>query len=601
MPLIRKRGGFASWISRNLTDTAILALSIVALSIVALSTIGASNGLGQDKPASQTVIAGDLFQFPPTTPDGILEAATMTRDLNRQDDARLFIRKLLELQLSDAEWRALRRRAGAGPFLELSADAKLLPEARELLHAVNAASKPQPLTESELQELIQALATPGEAATEAAVTLIANGGASAAALLAADAGSPAGKVAAQLLENHARDMRFGLLEQLPLADTAGQLRILKLLAGTADPNIAPRLLRWQFGPEVESTLRTQAAMAVAKLSQGGLTVGSSAEAAEVLTQLGTRLLKAATARFSRMHGAVVDEASKSQDLQAELLNEASLCLTDAVALDEANRRAAAILLVARSAAADPSMTAATTVAAGQPVAELSNALQIAVEIGADNAAVELLRGLQASDYSAITTETGDHVAKALREAVNSPDPRVRFLASHIAINVTHSEISDSAVQRTLTSVRDGGLKPEAVVVDSNNQSLRNLDVALEDAGFIVAPRQTGQDGFDAAVGQMNCELILIDAEAAGWPLATTLANLRSDARTRYAPIVVIGPDRFARRVSRLGETHAGVWFLSEPVAGETLALKLASLNLPPHVLSPEDRAVMKQQLSGSVK
>ncbi len=596
MPLIRKRGGFASWISRNLTNTAILALSIVAL-----PTIGASNGLGQDEPVSQTVIAGDLFQFPPTTPDGILEAATITRDLNRQDDARQFIRKLLELQLSDVEWRALRRRAGAVPFLELSADAKLLPEARELLHAVNAASKPQPLTESELQGLIQALASPGEAATEAAVALVANGGASAAALLAADAETPAGKVAKQLLENHARDMRFGLLEQLRLADSAGQLRILELLAGTADANMAPRLLRWQFDPEMEATVRTQAALAVSRLSKGGLTVESSAEAADLLMQLGTKLLEAATARFSGVRKTVVDEEAKSQDLQAELLMEASLCLSDAVTLDETNRRAAAILLAAKSAAADPSMSAASSVAAGEPLIVLASALQIAVEIGADNAAVELLRGLQAGDYSSMTTETGSLVAKALREAVNSPDPRVRFLACDVAVNVAHSEISASAVQRTLTAVRDGGVKPEAVVVDSNNQSLRNLDVALEDAGFVVAPCQTGQDGFDAAVGQMNCELILLDAESAGWPLATTLANLRSDVRTRNVPIVVIGPDRFAKRVSRLGEIHVGVWFLSEPVAGETLALKLASLNLPPHILSPADRAAMKQQLSGSVK
>jgi PleD family two-component response regulator len=205
-----------------------------------------------------------------------------------------------------------------------------------------------------------------------------------------------------------------------------------------------------------------------------------------------------------------------------------------------------------------------------------------------------LRGMKVGDYSAITAESFELAESALRTALNSPDPRIRMLACDVAMNVAHTDISSPAVQRTLTSVREGSLKPEAVVVDSNDTSLRNLDEALEDAGFAVATSQTGQDGFDAAVRQMNCELILVAAESAGWPLATTLANFRSDVRTRNVPIVVIGPDRFAARVSRLSEIHPGIWFLPEPAGIETLVPRLDSLLLPPYLLSLEDRAAMKQ-------
>ncbi|MBC7967640.1 MAG: hypothetical protein H7Z17_17130, partial [Fuerstia sp.] len=233
-----------------------------------------SEGQAFDEAAAQTTIASDLFQFPPETPDQILEAAIITHKLNRQDDSRKFLRKLLDQQLGEAELRALRQRTGAGPFLELSGDRKLQPEGRELLLAVNAASKPQPLSSTQLQELIQALATPGEAATQAAVTLVANGDGSAAALLAADLNTPAGKVADQLLQTNARDMRHGLVTELSVANPTGRFRIIQLLSGTADPNIAPGLLRWQFDQESDASTRDAVAKAVERLSKGSLTAAT---------------------------------------------------------------------------------------------------------------------------------------------------------------------------------------------------------------------------------------------------------------------------------------------------------------------------------------
>ena len=570
----------------------------VCCSLTAMAAAGligfSSEAVALDEPAAQAAIAGDLFQFPPGTPDGILEAAIITQKLNRQDDARKFLRKLLDQRLGEAELRALRQRAGAGPFLALSGDRKLQPEARELLLAVNAASKPQPLSSTQLQELIQALATPGDAATQAVVTLVASGNGSAAALLAADLNTPAGKVADQLLKTHAREMRHGLMTELSLASPTGRFRIVQLLSGTADPNIAPGLLRWQFDQESDAATREAAANAVERLSRGSLTAATAADASELLTQRGADLLKSAAGRFTLVREPAVIQEQTGRDRRAEFLSDATLYLTDAVALNASNSRASSLLLVAKSAVTDSSMAAAASVAVGQALPDLAAALVAALEIDEAHAAIELLRGMKISDYTAITAESREPVESVLKIAVNSPDPRIRLLACDVAINVAQTDISSPAVKRTLSSVREGSLKPEAVVVDSNDQSLRNLDVALEDAGFSVAVSQTGQDGFDAAVRQMNCELILVDAESAGWPLATTLANLRSDVRTRDVPIVVIGPDRFAARVSNLSEIHPGIWFLTEPVGIETLVPKLDSLLLPPYLLSPEDRAAMKQ-------
>lgn len=571
-----------------------LSLSGTALTVVVCLIGFTAESFALDETAAQTTIAGDLFQLPPETPDRILEAAIITQKLGRQDDARKFLRKLLDQQLGETELRVLRERVGAGPFLELSADRKLQPEARELLLAINAASKPQPLSVAQLQELIQALATPGESATNAAVTLVANGDNSASALLAADLNTPAGKVADQLLKTHARQMRHGLMTELNLADPAGRFRIVQLLSSTADPDIAIGLLRWQFDPDSDVANREAAALAIERLSKGALTASTAAEASEFLTQRSEALMKSAAGRFARFREPAIVNEIKPRDRRAELLSHATLYLTDAVALDASNSRASSLLLVAKSAVTDPALSVPASVAADQNVRDLAAALNVATEIGEAHGGIELLRAMKASDFSTIDAEARELSGDALKTAVNSPDPRIRFLAGDVAINISHTDISSPAVNRSLTSIRMGSLKPEAVVVDSHDKSLRDLHVALENAGFTVALSQTGQEGFDAAASQMNCELMLVDAESAGWPLATTLANLRSDVRTRHVPIVVMGPNRFADRVSRLGEIYPGIWFLAEPVGIESLALRLDAMLLPTPLLTPEDRAVMKQ-------
>ena len=553
----------------------------------------ASQSLAQDSTKPDTSIAPDLFQFTPETPEKIIEAALLTRKLDRQDDARKFLRKLLDLQLGETELKALRQRLGAGPFLELSADQKLQPEARELLQAINAASRPLPLSVGQLQELIQALATPGEAATNAVEAIVANGDSSAAALLAADPATPAGKVAEQVLKTLAWKMGMVLMNELSVADAAGRSRIVQLLAGTADPNLAVNLLRWQFDPASDAAVRDAAAIAVERLSKGSLKVSTAEEASELLTQRGEALLKTAAGRFAKFRDPQIINELNARDRRAEFLNDATAFLTDAVALDSANTHAAKLLLVAKSAVTDPALTVAASAATNQEIAKLASALHAAIDIGDATAAIEILRAMKSSDFSSVGSEVLDAAGSALKQAVNSPDPRIRFLAVDVATNVAHTDISMPAVERTLKSIRTGSLKPEAVIVDSNDRSLRDLDVALENAGFTVALSQTGQDGFDAAVLQMNPELILIDAESAGWPLATTLANFRADLRTRNTPIVVIGPERFARRVERLSEIHPGIWFLTEPAGIDTLALRLETLLLPQHLLSPEDRATLK--------
>ena len=189
------------------------------------------------------------------------------------------------------------------------------------------------------------------------------------------------------------------------------------------------------------------------------------------------------------------------------------------------------------------------------------------------------------------TEAG----RVLRKSILNPDARVRFLTAHLLRNKLPLEVRHSAVEQSLAAAKNGSLKPEMVVVSADNKQLRNLELVFQDAGYVPGTAETGPEGFELAARQMNCELFVLNAESPRWPIATTLANLRADVRTRNTPVVVIGEQRFRSRVLALAEIHPGVWFIPEPAGTESLLSKLAQVNMPANALTSDDRAVMKSQ------
>ncbi len=563
---------------------------------------------------STTAVAGDLFQFPPATPARLVEAAKITQQLDRFDDARAFLRHLIERQLTDDELRGLRRELGVSSFVDLNTDARLQPEARELLGLINAASRQEPLNTDQLKILVQELGQPEYAAADAVSRLFAAGDAAVPALLAADPQTAAGRVAAELLQSRTRQFRAGLLAQMAASDAATRIRIINLLSSTADSEIALRLLRWQFDPHGEDAVSDAARSAIRRLRLSLEAPTSATEAADLLTGNAGQLIEASGARFTRLEGTAAMRELTGADPRAEALANASLLLQDALVVDPDNRSTRRMILVADCAAASPSMNAEATVAEGKAPDEILAALDSALELNHPAAAIELLRGLsRVADAQFDLTEAG----RVLRLALNSPDMRVRLFAAHLAKNQLPVEVSQPAVARTLSSAADGSILPEVVIAGADRIQSGVLRAVLEDAGYSVAETATGVEGFDVAVRQMNCELFILSAESNYWPLTTTIANLRADIRTRNTPIIVIGSSRFEARVKSLAENYDGVRFITGPAGAETLQttaqeidvpesvdaaiarrnklwmLTMQSLELPGVVLTPGDREILK--------
>ncbi len=539
--------------------------------------------------AASSVIAADLYQFPPVSPEELLEAARVTSKLDRPGDAKAFLRQILNSQLGENELRLLREQVGPAPFLELRQDARLRPESVELLAAVNAASRTKTWSTAELQDFVQKLAVPGSVGTNAASELNASGEAALPALLAADPATSAGQVADQLLRSQASSFRSGLIRQMTDASPELQVRLIRLLQSTGQPDVAIRLLRWQFDPAVNPSVSDAAREALAVLTESQPVISSRAEAADFLVQNATTRLQESGARFSTLDEPDAVKQVAVRNLRLATLNDARATLADAVVIDPISERALTVSLVAESATADASLTTEPTVAAGKSSAELLNGLAVALGLH-PVAAIELLKGLQAvSAADTDLVETGRVLGKALLH----PDARVRLLAA-VRSEKLPVEVSRASVARCLSSVRNGSLKPEIVIVSPDVDQLRTLQLVFQDAGFEPQIASTGPEGFEIAAVQMTCELFILDAESPLWPFATTIANLRADVRTRNTPIVVIGQERFHARVLALSKIHQGVWFIPEPAGSLSLLQKLSLKNLPANVLTAEDRATMKK-------
>ena len=329
---------------------------------------------------------------------------------------------------------------------------------------------------------------------------------------------------------------------------------------------------------------------LAGLETGEVEADSSTSYATALADVRSRV-HAAT---EQLETGVAEKQSLVNSLRSAAISHtnelAKTHLADVLTLDpeNANARLLTIILTASSSA--------TTAEAGAEAPpnltneDLLSALEIALNLQCFEAAASLL---QAFPKDSADSTFNSRAPKVVGEALKSPDAMVRTLAARIARTSFPGRCSSSAVSRTFLAAANGSLKPEMVIVSPDDSQLRTLQAVFQDAGFTADIAETGPDGFQQAASQLNCELFVLQAESPIWPMATTLANLRSDVRTRNTPVVIIGHPRFQDRVSALSEIYAGVWFISEPAGTESLLSKMSQKNIPGPTLTTEDRALIK--------
>lgn len=329
---------------------------------------------------------------------------------------------------------------------------------------------------------------------------------------------------------------------------------------------------------------------VAALETGEVEADSSTSYATALTDAKSRV----QAANEQLESGVAEKLFALKRLQSAAISHsdgiAKTHLADVLTLDPENTKARLLSIVLAESSSSGTDEAGAEAAPELTNEDLLNALETALNLQCFEAAASLLKAFPKDSAD----PAFDSLApKLLSEALKSPDAKVRTLAARIARTSFSGRHSSSTVSRTFLAATNGSLKPEMVIVSPDDSQLRTLQAVFQDAGFSADVAETGPDGFQKASSQLNCELFVLQAESPIWPIATTLANLRSDVRTRNTPIVVIGHTRFQDRVAALSEIYEGVWFIAEPAGTESLLSKMSQQNIPGPTLTAEDRALIK--------
>jgi len=163
-------------------------------------------------------------------------------------------------------------------------------------------------------------------------------------------------------------------------------------------------------------------------------------------------------------------------------------------------------------------------------------------------------------------------------ALNYPDARVQFAAASTILTwdpATSFRGASRVIEVLARALSDSG-KPHGVAIDANEQRATSMSSALIEMGFEPETAPTGQDGFKIAAERGDVALLLIEANIARWELAQTIANLRSDARTAFIPIVIYGDDKLRTRIERLAESYPRIRFVLKISDSTVMAKQVAA-------------------------
>lgn len=583
----------------------------------------------------------DLFLSKPNTPMRQVRGAILAERLERPDLAQGYLNDLLDNQPSIQTLMDLRREFGIGTFLKLSSSQDLQPASRELLRAINEASVQEKPSASSVELLIQEFGLSKQQTQNAALRILAAEDAAVVPLLNADPSTPQGQIAVRMLHKYARRFRYGLVAALPDSSDDQKLRILKLLAFTADPKFTLDLKKYRFS---ESAAVAQAATAtVNRLKAGDSQPESRTDAADLLIHSSLDLIANVESRYPTASQQLTD-----RNLQRYLtttndgtpygkasLARATALARDAVSIVPDEPRCIAALQVAEIT--EQSWPGKWSNTITKPTAELEIvapeessvlAMQMALKCNGTSAMLALL---QTPAAIAVFKHHGD----VRRGYLLSPDPRIRLLSAAtakacndtglyvrnaiqsaskgnalpeaVAIDSRTSEspkvaavLATSRIDATATMVRiasgalasDGEIAAKLGVTVSELQEMRDDSSADFNRFYAATPAVSGRSGFVRATEQLNCEMILVHSNCLMWNLSDTIANLRADYRTSTTPIIIYGPERDDLSTQTVRSQHKGVWFLQEPMSEFTFSDRMSVYKIPGPLLTSEERKQM---------
>lgn len=523
----------------------------------------------------------------PRTPQTLMDAVVLMTDLARPGLARLYLEKLLETNPDDETLLKLRDKHGPAMFLRLSNDKRLQPESITLLERVNAAFRKGATDPVRVDKLIAQLSKTA-AEREVAILQLRNAGSYAAARLVAALNTSRDDAQRKLLLYTLTRLNREVVPALQGAVEGPEpdLRatVIEALGWLGDSQAKTALWHPAFEESQPPAVQLAARQALARLIFGDVKRSSDVSqfgAAAELAKSARRILRGdgdwtlnddgqvelwnwdeAAGTIAMTPVSVETAASRIGLRQARQAFELAPNRVEWHALYWTALMADELHEGGRGAAISTRPGSAFHVGLQLGSDVMQAALVEAMNLGEPLVAVAALQVL-AQTGSARMLKAIDGRTAPVVASLNYPDARVQFAAASTILTwdpATSFRGASRVIEVLARALTDSG-KAHGVAIDAHEQRATSMSTALLQLGFEPEIAQTGQDGFKIASERGDVALILIEANVARWELSQTLANLRSDARTAFIPIVIYGDDSLRTRIERQTESFSRVRFV----------------------------------------
>lgn len=512
----------------------------------------------------------------PVRPRELLWAARTVLQAGRPDEARRYLRLLLDAAPDAAAWAALQARDGSGLFLRLLRDERLQPEGQEVAQAALDAAAQTARDPARLDALIDQLGhADAQQRRQALVDLRQAGESAATALIAA------------LSDKQRQALHPAVVEALAALGSVAEGPLLGVL-GAQDPYVRSQgiaalglqssraaiawLLRPALDPSSPAEVRQAATESLVRI------VGASArvdEAQKYLTRQVSEYLAGRTPAPADSEGMVRvwtwDESGRTSTGQSMAAGVASRWTAARLAEDlsaltpdspESRQLRVLTLLDWAGSAGGLDLTLTTdsppvrqiAAEAGVPVVErvLASALE-QDRVPAAIAALTVLRDV--GDIRLLAGGGGQPstVTRALQHA----NPEVRFAAAATMLqwNSASPYPGSSYLVETLAFfVQTAGTR-RALVGHPRTDVAQNLTGMLHELGFAADTAHNSREVFRLAAASPDYELLLLSDALDVTPIKELVQQLRRDARTAALPVGILTQEDRLEELQRFAETE----------------------------------------------
>ena len=582
------------------TDWVVTALSFV---LAVNSSASAQEPADDAQPAAKAErpLEDNPLLSEPRTPQTLMDAVVLMTDLARPGLASLYLEKLLAANPDEETLLKLRDKHGPAMFLRLSNDKRLQPDSITLLDRVNAAFRKGATDPVRVDKLIGQLSK-SAAEREVAILQLRNAGSYAAVRIVVALNTSRDEAQRKLLLYSLTRLNREVVPALlgavegPSADL--RATVIEALGWLGDAQAKSALWHPAFEESQPPAVRLSARHALARL------LFDDVKRTADVSQFGAA---AELAKSARRHLKGEGDWTLNDDGRVELWYWDATAGT--IAMTPVSTETASIQAGLRQARQAFELAPNRTelhalywnalmahelhvAGRGAPISTRpGSAFHVGLQLGPDVMQAALVEAMSLGEplvaVTALEVLTQTGAARMLKAsdgkpapvvaALNYPDARVQFAAAS-AILTWDPATSFRGISRVIEvlgrALNDTG-KARGIAIDANQQRATSMSTALLQMGFEPDLAATGQEGFKIAVDRGDVALFLIEANVARWELSQTIANLRSDARTAFIPIVIYGDESLRARVERLAEPYPRVRFVLK-VSDSTIMAKQVS-------------------------